>query len=94
MCNFIIRKSVEEVSELLSDNYLEFGGSGKLYYKKDALIALQNEDTQQISAQDFNVNLLTPEVALVTYIAIKNYKSEIKKISLRSSVWKKTGENW
>ena len=111
-----VRKSAEEIAQLLADDYLEYGSSGKVYNKKDTIEALQSEPVIEISAHDFEVKLLTPEVALVRYIAvkkdktiieketdslknkiyiaIKNYKSEIKKISLRSSVWKKTGENW
>ena len=92
--NPLIRKSAEEVSHLLSDDYLEFSSSEKIYYKKDALQALQEEHTQQISAYDFNVNLLTPEIALVTYTAVKNDKTNINATSLRSSLWKKTEENW
>ena len=94
LLNPSIRKSIEEVSQLLADDYVEFGSSGKVYKKKDTIEALQKEPAGQISAHDFKVNLLTPEVTLVTYTAVKkdNLDSETK--SLRSSVWQKTGEKW
>ena len=94
LLNPLIRKSAEEVFHLLSEDYLEFSSSEKIYYKKDALEALQKEHTQQISAYDFNVNLLTPEFAPVTYTAVKNDKTKNNATSLRSFLWKKTGENW
>ena len=89
-----VRKSAEEIAQLLADDYLEYGSSGKVYNKKDTIEALQSEPVIEISAHDFNVKLLTPEVALVRYIAVKKDKTIIDASSLRSSLWKKTGENW
>lgn len=71
LLNPVTRKSVEEVSQLLADDYLEFSSSEKIYSQKDALEVLQMEPAQKISAYDFNVNLLVPVVALITYIAVK-----------------------
>jgi hypothetical protein len=89
-----VRKSAEEIAQLLADDYLEYGSSGKVYNKKDTIEALQSEPVIEISAHDFEVKLLTPEVALVRYIAVKKDKTIIDASSLRSSLWKKTGENW
>lgn len=94
LLNPSIRKSVEEVSQLLADDYREFGSTGKVYNKKDTIEALQNEPAGQISAHDFKVNLLTSEVALLTYTAVKRDNANNETTSLRSSLWKKTGENW
>jgi hypothetical protein len=94
LLNPAVRKSVEEVSQLLADDYSEIGSSGKVYNKKDTIEALKKEPTGQISAHDCKVNLLTPEVALVTYIAVKKDKANDEIKSLRSSFWKKTGEKW
>lgn len=89
-----IRKSVDEVSHLLADDYVEFGSSGTVYNKKDTIEALQKESAGQISAHDFKVNLLTTEVGLVTYTAVKKDDSDSESKSLRSSLWKKKGEKW
>ena len=89
-----VRKSVEEISQLLADDYTELGSSGKVYNKKDTIEALQKGLAGQISAHDFKVNLLTLEVALVTYAAVRRDNSNNKISSLRSSLWKKTGGNW
>ena len=89
-----VRKSAEEIAQLLADDYLEYGSSGKVYNKKDTIEALQSEPVIEISAHDFEVKLLTPEVALVRYIAVKKDKTIINASCLRSSLWKKTGENW
>jgi hypothetical protein len=50
---------------LLSDDYLGFGNSGKVYNKKDAIEFLLSEAAIEISEYDFKANLLTSEVALV-----------------------------
>ena len=89
-----IRKSVKEVSQLLADDYLEFGSSEKVYNKEDVIESLQKEPSGQITAHDFKVNLLIPELALVTYTAMKTNKTKINTISLQSSIWKKTEGNW
>ena len=94
LLNPAVRKSVEEFSQLLAEDYREFGSTGKVYNKKDTIEALKKEPVGEISARDFKVNLLTPEVAIVTYTAIKRDNSNIETASLRSSVWKKTGEKW
>jgi hypothetical protein len=89
-----IRKSDEELLQLLSDDYLEFGVSGNTYDKKDTIETLKREPSGQICAFDFKVNLLTPEIALVTYTAVKKNNLNVEAVSLRSSLWKKTGKNW
>ena len=94
LLNPSVRKSVEEVTQLLADDYREFGSSGKVYNKKDTIEALHKETTGQISTHDFKVNLLAPEVALVTYTAVKRDNANNETTSLRSSLWKKTGERW
>ena len=78
-----VRKSLDEVSQLLADDYREFGSSGKVYNKKDTIQTLQKEPAGQISAHDFKVNLLTPEVALLIYTAVKrdNANNETVEIS-------------
>ena len=48
-----VRKSVEEVSQLLVEDYTEFGSSGKVYNKKDTIEALRKVPTGQISVHDF-----------------------------------------
>ena len=94
LLNSVERKSVEEISPLFTDDYIEFGSSGKIYNKKDTIEALQEEPSLQISAYNFKVNLLVPETALVTYTAVKKDKTNNEIASLRSSVWKKTNERW
>jgi hypothetical protein len=89
-----IRKSDEELSQLLSDEYLEFGVSGNTYNKKDTIETLKREPSGQISVLDLKVNLLTPEIALITYTAVKKDNPNFEIVSLRSSLWKKTGKDW
>jgi hypothetical protein len=89
-----IRKSDEELFQLLSDDYLEFGVSGNTYNKKDTIETLKREPSGQISVLDLKVNLLTPKIALITYTAVKKDNPNFEIVSLRSSLWKKTGKDW
>jgi len=89
-----IRKSDEELLQLLYDDYLEIGVSGNTYNKKDTIETLKRETSGQISVLDLKVNLLTPAIALITYTAVKKDNPNIEIVSLRNSLWKKTGKKW
>jgi hypothetical protein len=79
-------------AQLLADEFVEFGGSGRVYGKADVIAALQNETPARISAEDFSVDLLAPGVALVTYRALRHSQPPVH--SLRSSIWQRQGEQW
>ena len=85
----------EEISSLLSENFIEFGSSGKIYNKKQTIEALNQGSEDQIIINDFKTTLLTGEVVLVTYTAVRTYIAGDRNIkSLRSSVWKKLDGAW
>ena len=85
----------EEISSLLSENFIEFGSSGKIYNKKQTIEALNQGSEDQIVINDFKTTLLTGEVVLVTYTAVRTYIAGDRNIkSLRSSIWKKLDGCW
>ncbi len=90
-----IRKSSEAIVDLLADDFMEIGSSGKVYRKKDIMCTLRSEAASNITLLDFKVKLLSPEVALVIYKAVKTGSNVAEKqYSLRSSIWKLMDGSW
>lgn len=89
-----IRHSTEDVSEMLSDDFIEFGSSGHIYSKKQSIEGLQNEDSVRISISDFKATILSPDVVLVTYKAVKHEPNRQESRSIRSSIWRFIDDRW
>lgn len=84
-----VRKSVVKINQLISDDFIEFGSSGKIYHKKNLLEDLPNEESSIYKVQNFATLELAEGVVLATYLV------EIDSVSsLRSSIWKYNGDAW
>jgi len=91
-----VRSSSQALARLLADDFIEFGSSGRIFTKAAIIEALKTESVDQpIHVEDFQVRELSPEIALVTYIASRTdpYGS-ISRRALRSSLWKREREVW
>ena len=86
------RNSPEAVDALLATDFIEFGSSGRVYDKQQALEGLRAETTIRRSLTHFATRLLAPGVVLVTYRALRHDESPA--CSLRSSIWKLTDGRW
>ena len=88
-----VRSSAKAVSELLADEFVEFGSSGRVYDKPAIIEALKNETGDpQITVEEFSVRDLASDVVLVTY---KSKPAESQEVTaLRSSIWKRIGGRW
>jgi hypothetical protein len=83
-----VRNSRAAVSELLADEFIEFGSSGRTFNKAQIIEALEKEESdQQVAVEDFVAQELAPGVVLVTYV-VKNSGT------LRSSIWKLIDGRW
>jgi hypothetical protein len=89
-----VRKDTEEVSSLLSDKFLEFGSSGRVFTRSQILQELAEESPREITCSDFQIEMLAPEVALVTYRTVRNEAGLPPRHTLRSSIWQKEGDRW
>jgi hypothetical protein len=89
-----VRHSVNEIDELLADEFIEFGSTGRIFNKKQVIEALQMEAPQQLSLTEFKTINLAPEVILTRYIAVKQEQDGQKVYSLRSSLWKLIDDRW
>lgn len=90
------RSDINRLNLLLHDEFEEFGASGQIVNKMEAIEwLLREDDGVQWSLSDFRIKCLSDELLLATYIACKtNPTLNINKRSMRSSLWKKTGTSW
>lgn len=92
-----IRKSTENIKELLSDEFMEFCSSGNEYHYKDGDIFQDQNNNSELnwSIVNFKTKELSNDCILATYRLIKNDEmDESKKYSLRSSIWKNYCGKW
>jgi hypothetical protein len=86
-----VRKSTR-LTELLADEFIEFGSSGRIYTKSDLVAVLQAESPIAQTTSDFKVTSLAPDVALVTYKIRRHSQPAVH--TLRSSVWRRANGKW
>ncbi|HEY3254710.1 MAG TPA: DUF4440 domain-containing protein [Polyangiaceae bacterium] len=85
LLNPAVRASAEALDALISDQFSEFGASGRIYSKPDVIAQLLAAPNATVSVADFQVLALSEDVALATFRT---------PASLRSSIWRREGEHW
>ncbi len=90
-----VRSSREELDRLLADEFMEFGSSGSVYHKPDTLQGLTaSTDKIVFEVSDFEAKKLAEDFVLTTFKTKRTINDADIVISLRSSIWRKTNENW
>jgi hypothetical protein len=90
-----VRRSPEELAQLLANDFREFGSSGRVFDKRQIIEALQNQPAIQLWLDEFQVKWLAPDVALVTYRGNCRFPDSDKvSHSLRSSIWRNRDGRW
>jgi len=89
LLNKNIRKNVDKLNNLIADDFIEFGSSGKVYTKSDVIQYLPNEIEENFEASNFNGVQLARDCILLTYLLYSKHGK-----SLRSSIWKRYDGNW
>ena len=82
-----VRKNAEIVSSLLTDDFEEFGSSGRAFDKQQIIDGLQLEALAEMSLQDFSAQRLSDAIVLVTYKSLRIEAGLPEKRALRSSIW-------
>ncbi|MRH43473.1 DUF4440 domain-containing protein [Aquibacillus halophilus] len=85
------RQSKEKLNELLADDFLEYGSSGRIFDKANILSRLPNEEDPEFSLMDFEARQLASKVVLTTYRVIRRQDMTH---SLRSSIWQLNEGKW
>ena len=90
-----IRKSTERLNELIADEFIEIGESGKQYNKQEILSALQKQTGINFFLSNFKATKISSDIVLATFQLEKEItESREKIISLRSSIWKLNDGKW
>ena len=90
-----VRRSPQDVAELLADDFIEIGSSGRIYDKQTTIDELQHESPIELSPTHFQIRMLAPDVVLVTYRAVRSASAPAQTAqSLRSSIWKQLEGRW
>jgi hypothetical protein len=90
-----VRKSAQALADLLADDFIEFGSSGRVFNKRQIIESLQHEPATPRTLMDFRTSVLAPGVRLVTYRAIRHGGADGQPMySLRSSIWKLIAGRW
>jgi hypothetical protein len=95
LLRYEVRQNVAELSELISEDFIEFGNSGRGYSKRDVLEELPHAAAVDMKIDDFRVRALTQDVALSNYRTISRDEQTGRETrSLRSSIWQLTEGRW
>ena len=94
-----VRHSPDKITELLADEFIEFGRSGTVYDKASIIRTLGAEAIQSAATvaeiRDFSARALSAELVLLTYRAVeRSYSGGTEIHSLRSSLWKLIDRRW
>jgi hypothetical protein len=86
------RFDIDHQEKVFASDFFEFGRSGRIYSRQDAIRITPQEIKAKIPLQNFNVHLLDEKNVLITYQSEVQYE-ELEKAN-RSSIWSKTGDGW
>ncbi|MDZ8093306.1 MAG: DUF4440 domain-containing protein [Nostoc sp. DedQUE05] len=92
-----VRKSATDIMDLLADEFIEFGSSGRVFNKQQIIESLQNESIQPLTQRlitEFKTLVLVTGVVLVTYRIVRHISGKQPVHSLRSSIWKLNNARW
>jgi hypothetical protein len=90
-----VRRAPEQLEALLTDDFIEFGSSGRVFTKQETMVELAAESPTKVDIADFEVRLLAAGVALVTYRSIASSgPGETAAEARRSSIWVKPDDAW
>ena len=89
-----VRQSAPELAELLADDFIEFGSSGRVFNKSQIIASLSHETPERRSLTEFKAVFLAPGVVLTTYRAFRHRATDTPITSLRSSIWKLIEGRW
>jgi len=92
MLSTAARYSKADLERLLTEDFVEFGGSGVVYDRAALIDVLMAEGAQiasPIAVSDLVVKPIGTEAALITYRTIRDGQ-----VRLRSSLWRREGREW
>ena len=89
-----LRTSPEYLEDVLSEGYVEFGASGRVYDRQQAIAAVTATTIDPCTITGFTTRCLDPDIALVNYRLIRQPSGGEPIHTLRHSIWKRIGGHW
>ena len=90
-----VRRDRARVAALLTEDFFEFGKSGKVWTRERILELLGSEEYAPPVVEGFACHWVAPMAVLVTYRAVRaNEANGEREITLRSSLWAKDRSGW
>lgn len=89
-----VRRSTQTLNDLLADEFIEFGSSGRTYDKQQILESLTNENLVPRTSKNFNTRILAPGIILATYHSTYWEPGAKPAHSRRCSIWKLVNGRW
>ena len=90
-----VRKSTDDLANILAEDFIEFGSSGRIFDKQQVIEGLLHSPTLRMTLKDFQAKILAPDVVLTTSRVVKHNEPRAEmKYSLRSSIWKFIDGSW
>lgn len=90
-----VRASPQELANILADDFVEFGSSGRIYDKKQIITALQQGTGREMRLMEFKVKLIGQDVALATYRTAWYLEPKGEpRYALHSSIWRIDQGRW
>lgn len=84
------RRSAARLEQLLDGDFCEIGASGRVWTRAETIAALPAEPwSEPIPYAELVGTLLTPDLALVTYVSDPEGRR-----ARRSSLWRRTPAGW
>jgi hypothetical protein len=85
-----VRGNPARLEDLVRDDFIEFGSSGRVYEKRMLIDMLSQEDHIPVIIRDFAIRELAPGIALINYRSVGHSGQEAR----RSSIWIKGNGGW
>ena len=83
------RHNPAAMEELLSQDFREFGASGRVWDRATLIETLSAEPPEPITSENFECQRLSIDLALLTYVAANPARK-----TLRSSLWRLESDRW
>jgi hypothetical protein len=90
-----VRRNRAQATALLTEDFQEFGSSGRVWTREQILDLLASERFQPLSIEDFACHRIADGVALVCYRAVRiDPRTHERATTLRSSLWVNQSGEW
>jgi hypothetical protein len=90
-----VRRDRSRVSELLAEDFVEFGSSGRVWTRNRILDLLAIEEYLPPTIEDFECRQISSTAIFATYRAVRvDALTGTRTVTLRSSIWKRETGVW